>query len=61
MKICRDKGWGKKSEKLAGKKSGKYYERTNIIAGYVNHKSIAQCYLMVRVILSYLRLGLSNF
>jgi transposase len=41
MNICKDRGWGKKSEKLAGKKSGKYYERTNIIAGYVNHKSIA--------------------
>lgn len=41
MSICRDRGWGKKSEKLAGKKSGKYYERTNIIAGYVNNASIA--------------------
>lgn len=29
--ICKDKGWGKKSEKLVGKKSGKYYERTNIV------------------------------
>ena len=41
MSICKDRGWGKRSEKLVGKKSGKYYERTNIIAGYVNHKSIA--------------------
>lgn len=41
MSICRDRGWGKKSEKLIDKRSGKYYERTNIIAGYVNHKSIA--------------------
>lgn len=41
MTICKDRGWGKKSEKLKGKKSGKYYQRTNIIAGYVNHKSIA--------------------
>jgi transposase len=41
MTICKDRGWGKKSEKLVGKKSGKYYERTNIIAGYVNNKSIA--------------------
>jgi len=41
MTICKDRGWGKKSEKLVGKRSGKYYERTNIIAGYVNHKSIA--------------------
>lgn len=41
MAICKDRGWGKKSEKLVGKKSGKYYERTNIIAGYVNYKSVA--------------------
>lgn len=41
MTICKDRGWGKKSEKLIGKRSGKYYERTNIIAGYVNNKSIA--------------------
>ena len=41
MAICQDRGWGKKSEKLLGKKSGKYYQRTNIIAGYVNNKSIA--------------------
>jgi transposase len=41
MTICQDRGWGKKSEKLIGKKSGKYYQRTNIIAGYVNRKPIA--------------------
>ena len=41
MSICKDRGWGKKSKKLVGKKSGKYYRRTNIIAGYVNKKSIA--------------------
>lgn len=41
LTICKDRGWGKKSEKLAYKKSGKYYERTNIIAGYINKKSIA--------------------
>lgn len=41
MGICKDRGWGKRKEKLAGKKSGKYYQRTNIIAGLVNHKSIA--------------------
>ena len=33
--------WGEKSEKLAAQKSGKYYQRTNIIAGYCNKKSIA--------------------
>jgi transposase len=38
MSICKDRGWGKKSKKLTGKKSGKYYERTNIIAGYVDKK-----------------------
>lgn len=27
LTICKDRGWGKKSEKLIGKKSGKYYER----------------------------------
>jgi transposase len=41
MTICKDRGWGKKGEKLIGKKSGKYYQRTNIIAGLVNNKSIA--------------------
>ncbi len=41
MTICKDRGWGKKSEKLIGKKSGKYYERSNIIAGYVNKGAIA--------------------
>lgn len=39
--ICKEKGWGRKGEKLVGKKSGKYYERTNIIAGLVNNKPIA--------------------
>lgn len=41
MSLCKERGWGKKNELLAGKKSGKHYERTNIIAGYVNRKSIA--------------------
>jgi transposase len=40
-RIIKDRGWGKKSQKLAAKKSGKYYERSNIIAGYVNKKIIA--------------------
>ena len=40
-RIVKDRGWGKKSQKLAAKKSGKYYERSNIIAGYVNKKIIA--------------------
>lgn len=41
MTVCKDRGWGKKGEKLIAKKSGKYYERTNIIAGYVNNQTIA--------------------
>ena len=41
LTICKDRGWGKKSEKLITKKSGKHYERTNIIAELVNNKSIA--------------------
>ena len=41
LTICRDRGWGKKGKTLPAKKSGKYYQRTNIIAGYVNNKSIA--------------------
>lgn len=41
MTICKDRGWGKKGQLLHGKKSGKYYERTNIVAGLVNNKSIA--------------------
>ncbi len=41
MNICKDRGWGKKSEKLVAKKSGKHYERANIIAGLVNNESIA--------------------
>ncbi len=38
MTICKDRGWGKKGKLLHSKKSGKYYERTNIIAGYINNK-----------------------
>jgi hypothetical protein len=41
MTICKVRGWGKRGKKLVGKKSGKYYERTNIIAGLVNNKPIA--------------------
>lgn len=39
--ICKDRGWGKIGEILKGEKSGKYYQRTNIVAGYVNRKTIA--------------------
>jgi hypothetical protein len=41
MNDVKNRGWCKKGKILVGKKSGKYYERTNIIAGYVNKKSIA--------------------
>lgn len=41
MNICKDRGWAKKGEILQGKKSGKHYERTNIIAGYVDREPIA--------------------
>ena len=41
LTICKDRGWGKKGEKLVAKKSGKYYERTNIIAGLLNNEPIA--------------------
>ena len=39
--INKDRGWSKKGTVLPGSKSGKYYQRANIIAGYVNRKSIA--------------------
>lgn len=41
MAICKDRGWGLKNKPLVGTKSGKYYERTNIIAGLNNNKSVA--------------------
>lgn len=39
--ICKDRGWGKIGKILKGEKSGKYYMRTNIVAGYVNKCAIA--------------------
>ena len=41
MSICKDRGWSKIGKPTPCKKSGKYYERTNIIAGYCNKRSIA--------------------
>ena len=41
LTICKDKCWSAKGSPSHAKKSGKYYERTNIIAGLVNNKSIA--------------------
>jgi transposase len=37
----KDRGWGFKSKKLVGKKSGKRSSRLNIIAGLVNNRPIA--------------------
>lgn len=39
--ICQDRAWGKRGKLIKAQKSGKYYLRTNIIAGLVNNKSIA--------------------
>jgi len=41
LTICKDRGWSAKGSPIRAKKSGKYYKRTNIIAGLVNNKSIA--------------------
>jgi transposase len=37
----KERGWGKKGELLKSTKSGKYYLRTNVIAGLRNKKAIA--------------------
>lgn len=39
--ICKEMGWSKKGVVIKGERSGKYYQRTNIISGYVNNSSIA--------------------
>ena len=39
--MSKDRAWGKRGEPLIGQKSGKYYQRTNIIAGLVNNKAVA--------------------
>lgn len=41
MGTHKEKSWSIKGKPVLAKKSGKYYERTNIIAGLVNNKSIA--------------------
>jgi transposase len=41
MGIHKEKSWSLKGKAVLAKKSGKYYERTNIIAGLVNNRSIA--------------------
>ncbi len=39
--ICKSRGWGLKGQLLRGTKSGRYFERTNIIAGLNGKESIA--------------------
>jgi len=34
-------GWGRKNQRLSGQKSGKYYQRINIVAGYINKFIVA--------------------
>ncbi len=41
MNVCAERSWSLRGKPTQDKKSGKYYERTNIIAGYVNKESIA--------------------
>ncbi len=41
MTITKDRGWGKKGKPLKAKKSGKYYQRTNVIAGLNLNKPVA--------------------
>ena len=41
MTICQERAWSKKGEIIVGQKSGKYYQRTNIIAGLNNNKPVA--------------------
>lgn len=41
--IVKDKAWCLKGKILKAKKSGKYKQRTNIVAGIVNNKVIAPC------------------
>ena len=39
--IIKDRGWGKKGERIHGKRSGKYYNRINVLSALCNNKSIA--------------------
>lgn len=41
LTAVKERGWGKKGELLIGKKSGKYYQRSNILAGYVNRRVLS--------------------
>jgi transposase len=39
--MCKDRGWGKRGQILSDKKSGKHYEKKNIVAGLCANKSVA--------------------
>lgn len=39
--ICKDRGWDKRNKPLLATKSRKYFERTNVIAGLNENKSVA--------------------
>ena len=41
MNIKKDMGWGKKGRLISSTTSGKYYEKTNIVAGLNSSKPIA--------------------
>jgi transposase len=41
--LHRDHCYARRGVKIVGEISGKKFKRTNIIAGYVNHKTIAEC------------------
>lgn len=41
MNIKKDMGWGKKGRLISSTKSGKYYKKTNIVAGLNGSKPIA--------------------
>jgi transposase len=41
MNMCKDRGWGKKGQILPDKKSGKHYEKKNIVAGLCANESVA--------------------
>ena len=39
--LARDRGWSKKGQKVFGKKSGKHYERTNVLGALCGKEAIA--------------------
>jgi transposase len=41
--MYRERGRAYRGKKIIGEVSGKRYQRTNIIAGYVNKRTIAEC------------------